>query len=350
MEFGIFGIGDVTRNPVTGTIVSETERLRGIARIAVHAEEAGFDVYALGEHHNPPFVSSAGTTILAYVAAKTSTIKLSTSTTLITTNDPVKIAEDFATLQHLAGDRVDLMLGRGNTPPVYSWFGQDVREGIPLALENYALLRRLWDEEVVDWEGRYRAPLRGFTSVPRPLDGRPPFIWHGSVRSPEIAEQAASYGDGFFVNNLFMPIDYFARSVAYYRQRYEAHGHGTAAEAIVGAGGAAFVRKSSQDALREYAPIFHGHPANAGASYEDVLATTGMTVGSPQQVIDKVLSFPERFGAYDRQLFGMDFGGVTEQAVHEQLDLFATEILPVLRREMPQPRRADRVASPGAAA
>jgi putative FMN-dependent luciferase-like monooxygenase len=341
VEFGIFGIGDVRPHPVTGEVVTETERLRGIARIAGHAEEAGFDVYAIGEHHNPPYVSSSGTTILAYVAAKTSTIRLSTSTTLITTNDPVKIAEDFATLQHLAGDRVDLMLGRGNTPSVYPWFGQDVRDGIPLALENYELLRRLWDEDVVDWQGSYRAPLQGFTAVPRPLNGRPPFVWHGSIRSPEIAEQAGRYGDGFFINNLFMGMEYFALSVDFYRQRYEAYGHGPGAHAIVGAGGLAYVRKNSQDALREYAPFFHAHPANAGASYEDVLSTTGITVGSPQQIIDKVLSFPEYFGAYDRQLFGMDFGGMPEQTVHEQLDLFATDILPVLRREMPRVSRRD---------
>src|ERR671920_95802 len=80
---------------------------------------------------------------------------------------------------------------------VYPWFGQDIRNGLPLAVENYALLRRLWDDEVVDWNGKYRTPLQGFTSTPRPLDGVPPFVWHGSIRSPQIAEQAAYYGDGY---------------------------------------------------------------------------------------------------------------------------------------------------------
>src|SRR4051794_22828879 len=135
MEFGLFSIGDVSRDVVSGRVVSEHERIHAIGRIAVHAEQAGFDVFALGEHHNPPFISSADTTMLAFIAAKTSRITLSTSTTLITTNDPVKIAEDFATLQHLASGRVDLMLGRGNTAAVYPWFGQDIREGIPLAIE-----------------------------------------------------------------------------------------------------------------------------------------------------------------------------------------------------------------------
>ncbi|MDX6731069.1 MAG: hypothetical protein QOC54_1017, partial [Baekduia sp.] len=153
MELGIFGVGDLHPDATTGRTQTEHDRITGVARIAQHAEEVGFDVYAMGEHHNPPFIPSSPTTLLAYVAAKTERITLSTSTTLITTNDPVKIAEDYATLQHLAGGRVDLMLGRGNTAEVYPWFGYDIRDGIDLAIEHYALLRRLWDEEEVTWEG-----------------------------------------------------------------------------------------------------------------------------------------------------------------------------------------------------
>ena len=126
--------------------------------------------------------------MLGYIAAQTGKLILSTATTLITTNDPVKIAEDFATLKHLADGRVDLMLGRGNTGPVYPWFGKDIRDGIELAIENYRLLHRLWREDAVDWEGRFRTPLQGSTATPRPLDGVPPFVWHGSIRSPGIAE------------------------------------------------------------------------------------------------------------------------------------------------------------------
>jgi putative FMN-dependent luciferase-like monooxygenase len=334
MEFGIFGVGDLTPDPVSGTRVSEYERIKAITRIAVHAEQAGFDVFAIGEHHNPPFVSGSDSTLLAYVAAQTSRITLSTSTTLITTNDPVKIAEDFAMLQHLADGRVDIMLGRGNTAEVYPWFGQDIREGIPLAVENYALLRKLWDEEVVDWSGRFRTPLHNFTSIPRPLDGKPPAVWHGSIRSPEIAEQAARYGDGFFVNNLFMTTEYFAQYVNYYRERWEAHGHGASETAIVGAGATLYVRPNSQDAFREYAPYYYAHPVlSSSGPLEDAAVVTGATVGSPAQVVDKVLSFREHFGAYQRQLFGMDQGGLPEATVHEMIDLVGAEVLPVLRRE-----------------
>src|SRR3954463_5156238 len=176
MQFGIFTVGDVTTDPTNGRTPTEHERIKSIVTIAEHAEQAGLDVFALGEHHNEPFIPSSPTTLLGHIAARTERLLLSTSTTLITTNDPVKIAEDYAMLQHLADGRVDLMMGRGNTGPVYPWFGQDIRNGIPLAIENYDLLHRLWREDVVDWKGRFRTPLESFTSTPRPLDGVPPFV------------------------------------------------------------------------------------------------------------------------------------------------------------------------------
>src|SRR3712207_2032923 len=114
MQFGVFSVSDITTDPTNGRTPTEAERVQAIVTIAKKAEEVGLDVFALGEHHNPPFFSSSPTTTLAYIAAQTSRLQLSTATTLITTNDPVKIAEDYAMLQHLAGGRVDLMMGRGN--------------------------------------------------------------------------------------------------------------------------------------------------------------------------------------------------------------------------------------------
>src|SRR5215207_5648562 len=294
MQFGIFTVGDVTVDPTTGRAPAEHERIKATVAIAKKAEEVGLDVFATGQHHNPPFIPSAPTTTLAHVAARTSKLVLSTSTTLITTNDPVKIAEDYAMLQHLADGRVDLMMGRGNTGPVYPWFGKDIRDGIPLAVENYALLRRLWREDVVDWEGRFRTPLQGFTSTPRPLDGVPPFVWHGSIRSPEIAEQAAYYGDGFFHNNLFWPKRHVRQMIELYRRRFEHYGHGAADQAIVGLAAQLFVRKNSQDAIREFRPYYDASPVyGGGPSLEETSRDTALLVGSPQQVIDRTMEFRE---------------------------------------------------------
>ncbi|MGW1340972.1 LLM class flavin-dependent oxidoreductase [Kribbella sp. NPDC002412] len=334
MQFGVFSVGDVTEDPTTGHTVSEAERIKAMVAIALKAEEVGLDVFAQGEHHNPPFVPSSPTTQLGFIAAKTSKIVLSTATTLITTNDPVKIAEDYAMLQHLADGRVDLMMGRGNTGPVYPWFGQDIRNGIGLAVENYALLRRLWREDVVDWEGKFRTPLQGFTATPRPLDGVPPFVWHGSIRSPEIAEQAAYYGDGFFHNNIFWPVTHTKRMIELYRSRFEHYGHGAADQAIVGLGGQVFMRKNSQDAVREFRPYFDNAPVYGhGPSLEDFSRETPLTVGSPQEVIERTLTFREHFGDYQRQLFLIDHAGLPLKTVLEQLDILGEEVVPVLRKE-----------------
>ena len=334
MQFGIFTIGDVTTDPTTGRTPSEHERIKATVEIAKKAEEIGLDVVAFGQHHNPPFAASSPTTTMAYVAAQTSKILLSTATTLITTTDPVRIAEDYAQLQHLADGRVDLMLGRGNTGPVYPWFGKDIRDGIALAVENYALLRRLWDEEVVTWEGKFRTPLQGFTSTPRPLDGVAPFVWHGSIRSPEIADQAAYYGDGFFSNHIFWPTSHTQQMVALYRRRFEHYGHGTADQAIVGLGGQVYMARNSQDAVREFRPYFDVAPVYGhGPSLEDFMESTPLTVGSPQQVIERTLGFREYVGDYQRQLFLMDHAGLPLSGVLKQLDLLGNEVVPVLRKE-----------------
>ena len=342
MQFGIFTVGDVTTDPTTGRTPTEHERIKAMTALALKAEEVGLDVFATGEHHNPPFVPSSPTTMLGWIAARTERLILSTATTLITTNDPVKIAEDFAMLQHLADGRVDVTMGRGNTGPVYPWFGKDIRDGIALAVENYALLRRLWREESVDWEGRHRTPLRGFTSTPRPLDGVPPFVWHGSIRSPEIAEQAAYYGDGFFANNIFWPKEHFQRLIGLYRRRYAHYGHGTEEQAIVGLGGHVFMRAKSQDAIREFRPYFDHSPLmGGGPSLEEYMEQTPLAVGSPDQVIEKTLKFREYFGDYQRQLFLVDNAGMPLEAALEQVELLGEKVVPVLREEFAKNRPAD---------
>jgi putative FMN-dependent luciferase-like monooxygenase len=335
VQFGVFSVSDITRDPVSGQTPSEAERIDAVVKIALKAEEVGLDVFAIGEHHNPPFFSSAPTTLLSFIAASTSRLVLSTATTLITTNDPVRIAEEYAMLQHLSKGRVDLMMGRGNTAPVYPWFGQDIRHGLPLALENYNLLHRLWREDVVDWEGTFRTPLQGFTSTPRPLDDVPPFVWHGSIRTPEIAEQAAYYGDGFFANHIFWPKEHYMRLIQFYRQRYAHYGHGTEKQAIVGLGGQAYIARKSQHAVREFRPYFNEAPVYGhGPSMEDFMAQTPLSVGSPQEVIDKTLTFREHFGDYQRQLFLIDHAGLPLSTVLDQLELLGGEVVPTLRKEL----------------
>jgi len=342
MQFGIFTVGDVTPDPTTGTTPTEAERIEAMLSYALKAEEVGLDVFATGEHHNPPFVPSSPTTMLGWIAAKTQRLLLTTTTTLITTNDPVKIAEDFAMLQHVSGGRVDLTLGRGNTGPVYPWFGKDIRDGIELAVENYALLRKLWREPVVNWSGKHRTPLQGYTSTPAPLDGVPPFVWHGSIRSPQIAEQAAFYGDGFFHNNIFWNKEHTEQMVKLYRQRFAHHGHGEPEQAIVGLGGQVYMAATKAQAMKEFRPYFDVAPVYGhGPSLEDFSEMTPLTVGTPEEVIERTLGFRDYAGDYQRQLFLIDHAGLPQEAVLEQIEILGTEVVPVLRREF------DRLRAPG---
>ncbi|GLY97193.1 CE1758 family FMN-dependent luciferase-like monooxygenase [Actinoplanes sp. NBRC 103695] len=335
MQFGVYTIGDRAADARTGQMPADHERLKGLARIAVQAESAGFDVFAVGEHHNPPYASSAPATLLGYVAAQTSHLLLSTAATLITTNDPVRIAEEYATLQHLSDGRLDVMLGRGNTGPVFPWFGRDSRDSHRLAAENYGLLRRLWTEEKVDWSGEFRTPLEGFTSVPRPYASRPPFVWHATVSSEETVDLAARHGDGLFANHVFWPWQHTAALIQRFREKYAEYGHGEPGQAVVGIGGHVFVRPRSQDAISEFRPYFDRSPIYGhGPSLEQHMNTTPLVVGSPQQVIDAVLGYRDYVGDYRRLLFLIDHGGLPLAAVLDQINLLGAEVLPVLRREL----------------
>ena len=168
----------------------------------------------------------------------------------------------------------------------------------------------------------------------------PPFVWHGSIRSPQIPEQAAFYGDGFFHNNIFWPREHTQRMVELYRRRFEHYGHGTADQAIVGLGGQAFIRHDSQAAVREFRPYFDHAPVyGGGPSLEDYTDQTPLTVGSPQEVIDKTLTFREVVGDYQRQLFLVDHAGLPAKVALEQLEILGTEVVPVLRTEFAKLRK-----------
>jgi alkanesulfonate monooxygenase SsuD/methylene tetrahydromethanopterin reductase-like flavin-dependent oxidoreductase (luciferase family) len=198
---------------------------------------------------------------------------------------------------------------------VYPWFGEDIRQAVPLTVEKYDLLRRLWREDVVDWEGQFR--------------------------TPEIAELAAFHGDGFFANHIFWPGSHTERMVQFYRRRFEHYGPGTAAQAVVGLGGQVFMRRNSQDAVNEFRPYFDVAPVYGhGPSLEEFTAQTPLTVGSPQQVVEKTLSFKEYVGDYQRQLFLVDHAGLPLKTVLEQLDLLG-EVVATLRVEMEKDRPAD---------
>ncbi|WP_242902315.1 LLM class flavin-dependent oxidoreductase [Actinomadura terrae] len=309
---------------------------------ALRMEELGFDGFGVGERHHWPFLSSAPPVVLAHVAALTSRIRLFTGVTVLSMLDPVRAAEDYATLDQLSGGRVELIVGKG-AGPGGEVFGLTPDEQRPALADNFRLLHELWTRDSVTWPAGRRPRLDDFHLLPRPLNGRPR-IWHGSSSSAESLELAAEYGDPVVFSNAGLSSESARPLVEYYRAAWARHGR-PADRLFTGAGTPGFlVAKTSQAALAAYRPAFErlaamqrsigGRPPFA--SVEEFVAHSPALVGSPEQVIDKVHRQHEIFG-HSLAVFSVDPDGLPLDDHWTSLELFATEVAPALRTSLPDP-------------
>jgi alkanesulfonate monooxygenase SsuD/methylene tetrahydromethanopterin reductase-like flavin-dependent oxidoreductase (luciferase family) len=332
-----------TPHPVTGERKSTAERFRELIDNAILVDELGFDGFGVGERHERPFISSSPPVVLSHLAAVTRNVRLFTAVTTLSLLDPVRAYEDYATLDHLSGGRLDLIIGKGNGTAQRELFHVTTDDQWDRNIESYELFRRLWREDEVTWSGRFRPELKDAETWPRPLQ-QPIRIWHGSATSRQSVELAARYGEPLFSANVTNPVDPYAELVDYYRERWAFHGHDPA-QLTVGAGSAGFfTRKRSQDALDEYRPIFEANlhfQSKLGLpivfeTFEDYLERSSALIGSPQQIIEKVHKYHERLGHSVLHLHA-DAGGLSQHQHVESLALFQSDIAPVLRREIPDP-------------
>ncbi|WP_405902063.1 LLM class flavin-dependent oxidoreductase [Streptomyces sp. NBC_00656] len=318
------------------------DQLRELVEYAVLAEEWGFDAYGIGERHDRPAVSSAPPVLLSHIAARTSTIRLFTAVTTLGLLDPLRAFEDYSTLDSLSGGRLDLVIGKGAYPRSSQLFGVTPENQWERLQENYELFRRLWTEKNVTWEGRLGRSLQNAEALPRP-SRKHLRIWHGSGSSKSSADFAARHGDPVFSSNGSGPIGRYADLIQYYRERFTAYGHDPR-RARVGSGtGGYFGARTSQEAIAKYRPVFEARLAvnrtfdGGSISYETVedwIENSSVLVGSPQQIIDKVIGQHERLG---HELLHVHVDGeVLDRADYlATLELFFSEIAPVLRRELP---------------
>jgi len=333
MQFGVFSASDMTADALTGYTPRQCERLAGVLRVARTTEAVGLDVFSIAEHHNPPYISSSPATILAAVAAQTTSLILVAATTLLSTNDPLRMAEEYATLDQLAVGRAEITLWRGRAYPAFPWINQPLDQSMDLRLENYHLLGLLWREENVEWEGRYRTPVINHTLTPRPFRRIPPMVWHSAVFSREIADQAAYYGDGYMAN-LVAPTTRARDLVEHYRERYEEYGNGDGRTAPVSLFSQVFVGKTSQEAMARVEPYYNYLQSRYGGSdLFNAALRTPLAVGSRQEVIEKILGFREQYGDYQRHIFLVDHMGLPLDTVLEQVETLGADVAPVLRRE-----------------
>ncbi|WP_329110307.1 LLM class flavin-dependent oxidoreductase [Micromonospora sp. NBC_01699] len=330
-------------DPVTGEQKSTTDRFREVVDNALLAERLGFDGFGVGERHERPFISSSPPVVLSHVAALTSAIRLFTAVTTLSLLDPVRAHEDYATLDHLSGGRLELIIGKGNGAAQRELFHVTPEDQWERNAESYELFRQLWRQDRVTASPRFRPELNRAEVWPRPLQ-QPIRVWHGSATSRESVDLAARYGDPLFSANVTNPIEPYAELVRYYRQRWAEYGHDPAT-AVVGAGTAGYyAARRSQDAVAAYRPVFEGQLAfqrrlglePVFATLEDFVERSSALIGSPQQVIEKVHRYHRQLGHSVMHLHA-DAGGLTDAQHRESLELFQSDIAPVLRREIPDP-------------
>jgi alkanesulfonate monooxygenase SsuD/methylene tetrahydromethanopterin reductase-like flavin-dependent oxidoreductase (luciferase family) len=341
MKFLLITLITHVPDPVTGALKPTTERFREVVDNAVLGEELGFDGYGVGERHERPFISSSPPVVLSHIAARTERIRLFTAVTTLSLLDPVRAFEDYATLDNLSGGRLELIIGKGNGAAQAQLFHVTTDDQWDRNRESYELFRRLWREPKVTWSGRFRPPLTEAETWPRPLQ-QPIRVWHGSATSRASVDLAAQFGDPLFSANVTNPIEPYAELVRYYRERWAHYGHDPA-DALVGAGTAGYyATRNSQEAVEAYRPIFEARNAMFArngmtpvfGTLEDFVERSSALIGSPQQIIDKVLRYHEQFGHEVMHLHA-DGEGLTEKQHRATLELFQSDIAPVLRREIP---------------
>ena len=339
MEAAIMSLGDNIAHPLTGIQLTEGERHRQLVEQAVWAAEAGFDAVHIGEHHFNEYILSAPPVVLAAICERAPNLILSTAVTLTPTLDPVRAAEDYATLDLLSGGRVEIVAGRGNFfAKTYPAFGLEIDEARSIFDERTELLQRLLTEEDVTWSGTSRPPLDGVTIRPRPTRPIPMWIGAGSRESIELT---ARLGCMLMLPLVFGDPKMFIPMVELYRRLWEENGRDPA-DIRIGACNHTFVGSGQDDVMTRFAPRYE-HYWNF---VTDLIAfSTGGRVqmefdletfldgpaiaGSAQHCIDRIGQMHEMFDL-DRQLFMFDMGGISDDELQENLQRFGAEVLPHL--------------------
>jgi probable LLM family oxidoreductase len=341
MEFGLYTFGERTPQGPDGSAVSAEQRLREILATARLADQAGFEVFALGEHHRLDFAIAATPVVLAAIAQVTTRLRLASAVTILPTADPVRVFEDFATVDLLSGGRAEVIAGRGVFTESFPLFGYDLNEQDELFAEKLDLLLQLNASEHVTWQGRFRPPLKDAPIPPRPVQRQLP-IWIGTGGTPNSVARAGALGLPLALANIGLPPAKLAPMAELYRRTGSEAGH-RAADLKVSVASHLHVQKNSQDAMDTFFPHYAGYfrnhaPAQYGAreisrsDYAQLASPHGaLFVGSPQQIVDKILYEHELFG-HQRFLAQIDIGGLPYAKVAAVIELLASDVVPAVRR------------------
>ena len=338
MELGIYSFGEVVANPAGTSATTLHERFRQVLELADLADAGGLDAISLGEHHRSDFSMSAPEIVLAAIAGRTKRLRLSSGVTVLSSQDPVRVFEQFATLDHVSEGRAEIIAGRGAFTESFPLFGFDLHDYDALFDEKLQLLLRIRDEESVTWSGRFRSALDDVRISPRPLQAPLP-IWVAIGGTPASAVRAGLLGLPMMMGFFAGPEQFVSRVDLYHRAAAQA-GHDPASLRL-GASGHFYVGKTSQAARDEFYPYYSRYFQQGGAPFAangfpraayDAWIENSLPVGSPQQVIDAIMLRVELLGI-DRFMAQIDVGNLPWSMTLESLELYMTEVAPVIRKE-----------------
>lgn len=344
MEIGITTFVENTPDPATGKLLSPHERMMNLMEEIVLSDQVGLDVFAIGEHHRPDFIVSSPAVVLAAAAVKTKTIKLSSAVTVLSSDDPVRVFQDFAHVDLLSKGRAEIIAGRGSFIESFPLFGNDLKDYDTLFAEKLELLIQLNKGERVTWKGKHRASINNLGVYPRPYQQQLP-VWVAVGGTPASVVRAATHGLPMALAIIGGMPERFVPFTDLYKETYGKSGHepGKLQLAINAHG---YIADESQKAADEfygpYAYVMNKLGRERGWSpmsrdhYEMMRAPEGsLLVGSPQQVIDKILYAYELFGN-TRFLLHISVGTLPHARVMRAIELLGTVVAPAVKKAVAQ--------------
>jgi probable LLM family oxidoreductase len=351
MEIGLYTFAELSPDPETGRTVTPRQRVRDLMEEIELADQLGLEVFGVGEHHRPDFVVSSPAVILGAAAVRTERIRLSSAVTVLSSDDPVRVFQDFATVDLLSGGRAEIMAGRGSFIESFPLFGFDLDDYDALFAEKLELLLKLREEEVVTWSGEHRSALEGAGVYPRPVQEPLP-VWLAVGGTPNSIVRAASLRLPLALAIIGGAPERFVPLVELYREAATQTGH---PGLPVGINSHTYVADSSQQAADDFFPAYAGMMNRIGRErgwspmtreqFDQLRSLRGaLVVGSPQEVIEKILFQHELFG-HQRFMAQVSVGHLPHAKAMRAIELLGVEVAPAVRAEVE--RRAPAASSSG---
>jgi probable LLM family oxidoreductase len=344
MEIGIDSFAAILPDPQTGKLPSATGRMADLLEEVEVADQAGLDVFGIGEHHRAEFLDSAPTIILAAAAARTERIRLTSAVTVLSAADPVRLFQEFATVDLISKGRAELVVGRGSFGEAFPLFGLDTRAYDDLFAEKLDLFLKLGEATHLNWKGRFRPELKGEGVYPRPHQARLP-LWVGVGGTPQSFARAGALGLPLMVAIIGGGFDRFRPLVDLYREAGSRAGHAPE-KLTVGVHAMGFVGETDIEARDAFYPGWahltakvgreRGWSAPTREQFDDMAGPGGaFLVGSPATVAAKMLSASDVLGGVSRMTFQMSTASLETAAMKRSIQLLGTEAAPIIRAKRP---------------